>query len=125
MYAEDGDEGKESSIILDLKLIAHVGIIGLPNAGKSTFIATITDANPKIDNYPFTTLNPNLGVYKTKEGFPITFADMPGLIEGAHTGSGLGINFLKHIERTMFLLHFVDSSESTSMIKRYETIRQE
>lgn len=125
MFAEEGEEGEERLIALELKLIAHIGIIGLPNAGKSTFISTITDANPKISDYPFTTLNPNLGVYKASEGYPIIFADMPGLIEGAHSGIGLGLNFLKHIERTLYLLHFIDSSDEYSMIKRYEVIRKE
>jgi GTP-binding protein len=123
--AEDGEEGQERLITLELKLIAHVGIIGLPNAGKSTFISTITDANPKIDDYPFTTLNPNLGVYKSSQGHSIIFADMPGLIEGAHVGSGLGIKFLRHIDRTSILLHFIDSSDGITMIKRYEIIRNE
>lgn len=125
IIAEEGEEGEEKLIILELKLIAHVGIIGLPNAGKSTFISVITDANPKISNYPFTTLDPNLGVYNASGEHPIIFADMPGLIEGAHAGSGLGIEFLKHIERTMYLLHFIDSSDEISMIKRYELIRNE
>ena len=125
LFAEEGEEGEERLVELELKLIAHVGIIGLPNAGKSTFMSVITDANPKISNYPFTTLDPNLGVYNASKEHPIIFADMPGLIEGAHKGIGLGVDFLKHIERTQYLLHLVDSSLDESMIKRYELIRRE
>ena len=102
-----GSIGEEFTIWLQLKTIADIGIIGLPNAGKSSLLASITNANPKIANYQFTTLNPNLGVaaYDDKE---ITLADIPGLIEGAHKGTGLGIQFLKHIERCKTLLHLID-----------------
>ena len=102
-----GSIGEEFTIWLQLKTIADIGIIGLPNAGKSSLLASITNANPKIANYQFTTLNPNLGVaaYDNKE---ITLADIPGLIEGAHKGTGLGIQFLKHIERCKTLLHMID-----------------
>jgi len=102
-----GTLGEEFTIWLQLKTIADIGIIGLPNAGKSSLLASITNANPKIANYQFTTLNPNLGVasYDDKE---ITLADIPGLIEGAHEGTGLGIQFLKHIERCKTLLHLID-----------------
>ena len=102
-----GTSGEEFTIWLQLKTIADIGIIGLPNAGKSSLLASITNANPKISNYEFTTLNPNLGVasYDDKE---ITIADIPGLIEGAHKGTGLGIKFLKHIERCKTLLHLID-----------------
>ena len=102
-----GSIGEEFTIWLQLKTIADIGIIGLPNAGKSSLLASITNANPKIANYQFTTLNPNLGVaaYDNKE---ITLADIPGLIEGAHKGTGLGIQFLKHIERCKTLLHLID-----------------
>ncbi len=102
-----GDSGEEFTIWLQLKTIADIGIIGLPNAGKSSLLASITNANPKIANYQFTTLNPNLGVasYDDKE---ITLADIPGLIEGAHIGTGLGIQFLKHIERCKTILHLID-----------------
>jgi len=105
-----GTEGEEFWIWLQLKTIADIGIIGLPNAGKSSLLAAITNANPKVANYKFTTLNPNLGVasYDNKE---ITIADIPGLIEGAHAGVGLGIKFLKHIERCKALLHMVDITE--------------
>jgi len=102
-----GTPGEEFTIWLQLKTIADIGIIGLPNAGKSSLLAAITNANPKIANYEFTTLNPNLGVasYDDKE---ITIADIPGLIEGAHKGTGLGIQFLKHVERCKSLLHMID-----------------
>ena len=103
-------KGEEFWIWLQLKTIADIGIIGLPNAGKSSLLASLTSANPKIANYKFTTLNPNLGVtiYDDKE---ITLADIPGLIEGAHEGTGLGIKFLKHIERCKTLLHLIDITE--------------
>ena len=105
-----GTLGEEFWIWLQLKTIADIGIIGLPNAGKSSLLAAITNANPKIANYKFTTLNPNLGV-ATYDDREITIADIPGLIEGAHTGVGLGIKFLKHIERCKTLLHLIDITE--------------
>jgi len=118
-----GTKGEEFWIWLQLKTIADIGIIGLPNAGKSTFLSSITSANPKIANYKFTTLNPNLGVaiYDDKE---ITLADIPGLIEGAHVGVGLGIKFLKHIERCKILLHMIDVSEN-DLVLSYKQIRNE
>ena len=118
-----GTLGEEFWIWLQLKTIADIGIIGLPNAGKSSLLATITNANPKIANYKFTTLNPNLGVatYDNKE---ITLADIPGLIEGAHTGVGLGIKFLKHIERCKTLLHMIDITEE-NLEKSYNQIKEE
>ena len=105
-----GTLGEEFWIWLQLKTIADIGIVGLPNAGKSSLLAAITNANPKIANYKFTTLNPNLGV-ATYDDREITIADIPGLIEGAHTGIGLGIKFLKHIERCKTLLHLIDITE--------------
>jgi len=118
-----GAKGEEYWIWLQLKTIADIGIIGMPNAGKSSLLASITSATPKIANYRFTTLNPNLGVasYDDKE---ITLADIPGLIEGAHSGIGLGIKFLKHIERCKTLLHLIDANEE-NLVKNYKNIRNE
>ena len=118
-----GAKGEEFWIWLQLMTIADIGIIGLPNAGKSSLLASLTSANPKIANYKFTTLNPNLGVtmYDDKE---ITLADIPGLIEGAHKGTGLGIKFLKHIERCKTLLHLIDISED-DLFNSYKQVRNE
>tara|TARA_Y100001947_G_scaffold16238_1_gene11986 strand:+ start:426 stop:1409 length:984 start_codon:yes stop_codon:yes gene_type:complete len=118
-----GTVGEEYVIWLQLKTIADIGIIGLPNAGKSSLLASITSATPKIANYKFTTLNPNLGVavYDDKE---ITLADIPGLIEGAHTGIGLGIKFLKHIERCKTLIHLIDITEE-NIENLYKQVRNE
>ena len=118
-----GSIGEECWIWLQLKTIADIGIIGLPNAGKSSLLASITSAKPKIANYKFTTLNPNLGVaiYDDKE---ITLADIPGLIEGAHSGTGLGIKFLKHIERCKTLLHLIDVNEE-DLYNSYKQVRDE
>ena len=118
-----GIKGEEFWIWLQLKTIADIGIIGLPNAGKSSLLASMTSANPKIANYKFTTINPNLGVasYDDKE---VTLADIPGLIEGAHTGTGLGIKFLKHIERCKTLLHLIDITEDDLFIS-YNQVRKE
>ena len=115
--------GEEFTIWLQLKTIADIGIIGLPNAGKSSLLAAITNANPKIANYEFTTLNPNLGVasYDNKE---ITIADIPGLIEGANEGTGLGTQFLKHIERCKSLLHLIDIT-NVNLIKAYNQVKNE
>ncbi len=118
-----GGHGEEFWIWLQLKTIADIGIIGLPNAGKSSLLASMTSANPKIANYKFTTINPNLGVasYDDKE---VTLADIPGLIEGAHTGTGLGIKFLKHIERCKTLLHLIDITED-DLFNSYNQVRKE
>ena len=126
-FSEDGDKGEEKEVILELKLLADVGLLGFPNVGKSTFLSTVTDARPKIANYHFTTINPNLGVVRTKDGDGFVIADIPGIIEGASEGVGLGIQFLRHVERTRLLLHFVDVSgqEGRDPVQDYYTINQE
>ena len=117
--AEDGFPGEEKRLRLQLKIIADVGLLGLPNAGKSTFISKISAAKPKIAAYPFTTLVPNLGVIDDDFGNKLVIADIPGLIEGASTGMGLGHRFLKHVERTRFLIHIL-SSEDLSLEAPFE-----
>ena len=123
-YALPGLLGESKNLRLELKLLAEVGIIGLPNAGKSTLIAALSAARPKIANYPFTTLVPNLGVVRKPTGDGTVFADIPGLIEGAHAGVGLGHDFLRHIERTRLLLHIIDLT-GNDPIADYQTIQEE
>ncbi len=122
-----GWPGEEREIWLRLKLIADAGLIGLPNAGKSTFLAACSSAKPKIADYPFTTLSPNLGVVrigKRGDSVDIVLADIPGLIEGAHEGHGLGDRFLGHVERTKVLIHLVDATED-DVVRNYKTVRNE
>ncbi len=123
-YALPGLEGEIKQLRLELKLLAEVGIIGLPNAGKSTLISSLSAARPKIADYPFTTLIPNLGVVRKPTGDGTVFADIPGLIEGASQGAGLGHDFLRHIERTRVLLHLIDAT-SDNVVRDYTTIQQE
>ena len=126
-FAQAGEEGEEKEVILELKLLADVGLLGFPNVGKSTFLSRVTDAKPKIANYHFTTLNPILGVVDLGEGAGFVMADIPGLIEGASEGIGLGHEFLKHIERTKVIIHVVDAAgtEGRDPIADIHAINQE
>ena len=126
-FAEEGEEGEAFELMLELKLLADVGLVGFPNVGKSTILSIMTSAKPKIGNYQFTTLVPNLGVVKLDNGTDFVMADIPGLIEGAHTGTGLGHEFLRHIERTKLLIHVVDCSQSElrDVVKDFKIINAE
>ena len=126
-FARDGEKGIEKEFILELKLLADVGLLGFPNVGKSTFISKVTSAKPKIADYHFTTLVPNLGVVKGEYGDSFVIADIPGIIEGASEGTGLGLQFLRHIERTRLLLHFLDvsGSEGRNPVEDFNIINEE
>ena len=126
-FAQGGEKGIEKELILELKMLADVGLIGFPNVGKSTILSMVTEARPKIADYHFTTLEPNLGVAKTEHGDSFVIADIPGIIEGASTGVGLGLQFLRHIERTRLLLHVIDVSgtEGRNPVEDFKTINAE
>jgi GTP-binding protein len=124
-FAQPGTEGEEKRVRLELRLLADVGLVGFPNAGKSTLVSRLSRAKPKIADYPFTTLQPHLGVVQYKDGRSFVLSDLPGLIEGAHRGAGLGHRFLKHMARCRAVIHLVDASQDRDLLADFDAINQE